>query len=244
LKVLSRKLPYFEYSLEAQIFAALSRGQLPKRPSDADGSTNNEEDWDDFDEPDWDEIDDPSWSLITRCCTPKPEDRLNASRIKELIVDLKMWDARPEVRDVPGAHLFKVRSNSDVNLNRVGELLNELQVRWLCQMPNLSLPSQTQILAQRTLQYSTGDVIAAVAKLGLDGDDGIALVNLWDLVCFSFHVVIVIIILTLVLRFSRVICSILMKASVPWLYFLHLYTLPGCFPGTTSFQIPCSIIEQ
>jgi hypothetical protein len=126
-KVLSRKLPYFEYGLEVQIIGALSRGQLPKRPGSASDTTDEEEDWDEFDEPDWDEIDDPSWSLITRCCAPKPEGRLSAPRIEELIVDLKMWDARPEAKETPGLHLL-LKSNIDVNLNRVGGLLNELQV--------------------------------------------------------------------------------------------------------------------
>jgi hypothetical protein len=83
---------------------------------------------DEFDEPDWDEIDDPSWNVVNRCCAPKPGDRPTASRIQELIVDLKMWDDRPEAKDTPDAHLMSLRSNPDVNLNRVGELLNELQV--------------------------------------------------------------------------------------------------------------------
>jgi serine/threonine protein kinase len=126
LKVLSRKLPYYEYKLEAQVVAALARRQLPKRPSASNNDDDTDsEDLDEFDEPD--EIDDPTWSLITHCCARKPEDRPNASRIQELIVDLKMWDNRSEAKDTNDT-LLSLRSNPDVDLNRAGELLNELQV--------------------------------------------------------------------------------------------------------------------
>jgi hypothetical protein len=82
----------------------------------------------DEDEDDWDEIDDPSWALIKKCCTPKPEDRLSCPRIQELLVDMNIWDARPEAKEIPGADILKLRSHPDINLNRIGELLESLEV--------------------------------------------------------------------------------------------------------------------
>jgi hypothetical protein len=82
----------------------------------------------DEDEDDWDEIDEPTWALIKKCCTPNPEDRLSCPRIQELIVDMNIWDSRPEPKGIPGADILKLRSHPDVNLNRVGELLDNLQV--------------------------------------------------------------------------------------------------------------------
>jgi hypothetical protein len=82
----------------------------------------------DEDEDDWDEIDDPSWDLIKKCCAPKPEDRLKCARIQELIVDMNIRDSRTEAKGIPGADILKLKLHSDVNLNRVGELLDDLQV--------------------------------------------------------------------------------------------------------------------
>jgi hypothetical protein len=85
----------------------------------------------DEDENDWDEIDEPSWALIKQCCTPKPEDRLTCARIQALIVDMNIPDFRPEAKGITGADILKLRSHPDINLNRVGELLDNLQVSCL-----------------------------------------------------------------------------------------------------------------
>jgi hypothetical protein len=127
-KVLSRKLPYYEYQLDAQVLAALFRGQLPKRPGPTRSDTDEDDDWDEIDEKDWDDLDDSTWGWITKCLISKPEDRPNASRIQELIVDVKAWDSRPAAKGVPGAEILKQKSNIEINLNRVGTILDQLQV--------------------------------------------------------------------------------------------------------------------
>jgi hypothetical protein len=99
----------------------------------------------DEDEDDWDEIDQPSWALIEQCYTPKPEDRLSCARIQELIVDMNIPDSRPEPKGIPGADILKLRSHPHVNLNRVGELLDNLQVGYLAvpkQLQDLGFPSR------------------------------------------------------------------------------------------------------
>jgi hypothetical protein len=130
-KVLSRKLPYYEYQLDAQVLAALFRGQLPKRPGPAKNDTDEDDDWDEIDEKDWDDLDDSTWGWITKCLRPQPEERPSASHIQELIVDIKAWDSRPAAKGVPGAEILKQKSNIEVNLNRAGMLLDQLQVCYL-----------------------------------------------------------------------------------------------------------------
>ncbi|KAJ3574734.1 hypothetical protein NP233_g1566 [Leucocoprinus birnbaumii] len=129
-EVLSRLLPYYQYAQIVQVSAALARKEPPKRPSvtshDApDDSDSNE--WDDFDEDDWDELDDQAWNLITRCCVPEPEGRLKAAAIQELIVDMKIYDDRPAARAVTDTDFSKLGSRPDIDMNRVGELLGNLQ---------------------------------------------------------------------------------------------------------------------
>ncbi|KAF5361836.1 hypothetical protein D9756_002616 [Leucocoprinus leucothites] len=131
-EVLSRRVPYHEYNLDIQITAALARKQPPKRPVsiDRDGTDeSDEDDWDDFgfDDEDWDPIDDQGWNLITKCCTPEPEDRLKISAIQELLADMKVWDDRPPMKDVPGADIFRPRLDPEIDLNRAGEILDKLQ---------------------------------------------------------------------------------------------------------------------
>ncbi|KAF5354692.1 hypothetical protein D9756_005497 [Leucocoprinus leucothites] len=128
-EVLSRKLPYYQYAQNVQISAALARKEPPKRPGAADHNDKGESDdfdWDD-DEEDWDAIDDQAWSLITKCCTPEPEDRLTIPGIQELIKDMKIWDDRPTAKAVPGTEIFGVQSAPAIDLNRVGQLLDQIQ---------------------------------------------------------------------------------------------------------------------
>ncbi|KXN81654.1 Ribosomal protein S6 kinase alpha-5 [Leucoagaricus sp. SymC.cos] len=126
-EVLSRKEPYYEYKYEVQIIAALSRKELPTRPGTTTNDVEEKDDWDDDFDQDWDTIDDQAWSLITRCCTPEPENRPNMSIVKELVKDLKIWDDRPAAKTIPGAEILKLRSEPKIDLVRVEELLDQLQ---------------------------------------------------------------------------------------------------------------------
>ncbi|KAF5361880.1 hypothetical protein D9756_002596 [Leucocoprinus leucothites] len=128
-EVLSRQVPYHQYSRDIQISAALARKELPKRPGTAGQGTTNETDneWDDEDDEDWDEIDDQAWGLITKCCAPEPEDRLEASAIQELIVDMKVWDDRSAAKGVLGTEISKLRANPEIDLSLAGEVLDRLQ---------------------------------------------------------------------------------------------------------------------
>lgn len=133
-EVLSRKLPYYQYRQNIQVSAALARKELPKRPgstiSEAVNGTDEDhwDDDDDDDEEDWDTINDQAWDLITKCCAPEPDDRLKIPAIQELIADMKVWDDRPPVQALPEAEISKLRSTSEIDLNRVGELLDQVQV--------------------------------------------------------------------------------------------------------------------
>ncbi|KAF5361875.1 hypothetical protein D9756_002591 [Leucocoprinus leucothites] len=129
-KVLTRQLPYYQYAQTVQVSAALARKELPKRPGSGDRNAideSNDDDWDDDDEEDLDEIDDQAWGLITKCCAPQPEDRLKTAAIQELIVDMKIWDDRPATKAILGTEISKLRANPEIDLNRVGELLDQLQ---------------------------------------------------------------------------------------------------------------------
>ncbi|KAJ3576458.1 hypothetical protein NP233_g414 [Leucocoprinus birnbaumii] len=126
-QALSQKSPYYQYSRDFQVVGALSRRELLKRPSpveiDDDGIN-----WDAETDDNWDPIDDQAWTLITKCCVAEPGDRLKLPAIQELIADMAVWDDRPAMKAVPGADIFKLRFKPDINLDRVGELLDRLQV--------------------------------------------------------------------------------------------------------------------
>ncbi|KXN85983.1 Ribosomal protein S6 kinase alpha-5 [Leucoagaricus sp. SymC.cos] len=126
-EVLSRKEPYYEYKYEVQIVAALSRKQPPMRPGTSADNTEEKDDWDDDFDQDWDTIDDQAWNLILKCCTPEPENRPNIATVKELVVDLKIWDDRPAAKTIPGAEILKLWSEPKIDLARVEELLDQLQ---------------------------------------------------------------------------------------------------------------------
>ncbi|KXN89682.1 Mitogen-activated protein kinase kinase kinase 5 [Leucoagaricus sp. SymC.cos] len=127
--ILSRKPPFYQYQLEVQIIAALTRKEVPKRPgfSDEDDAEKDEFDWDDDIKQDYDAIDDQAWSLVVKCCAPEPEDRPDIARIRELVVDLKIHDDRPVPKDVPGAGIMKSRVEPKINLNRVEELFDQIR---------------------------------------------------------------------------------------------------------------------
>ncbi|KAJ3563796.1 hypothetical protein NP233_g8706 [Leucocoprinus birnbaumii] len=128
-QALSRKPPYYQYSRDLQVVAALSRKEPLKRPTPAETGDDDENDWDVEVDDDWDPIDDQSWTLITKCCAPEPGDRLKIPAAQELIADMKVWDDRPAMKAVPGADIFKLRFKPDIDLNRVGEILDKIQVK-------------------------------------------------------------------------------------------------------------------
>ncbi|KXN83999.1 Cytokinesis protein sepH [Leucoagaricus sp. SymC.cos] len=153
-EILSRKAPYYEYKLEVQIIAALSRKEPPTRPGTANTDKEEKDDWDDDFDQDWDTIDDHAWSLIMRCCAPEPEDRPNISIVREQVRDLKIWDDRPEAKSIPGAEILKLRSPvMKVDLDRVEELVAQVQVSWhplfSVMYPNPSLIPQRKMDARK-----------------------------------------------------------------------------------------------
>lgn len=133
-KTLSRKPPFYQYSLDIQIQSALTRKEPPRRPGPPDkGSDDETDDWDYDDEQDWDDIDDQAWDMIEKCCAPEPEDRLKLPAIKELIVDMQIWDDRPAAKAGFGTEILELKSKREVDLDRVRDLLGEIHVgcRWL-----------------------------------------------------------------------------------------------------------------
>ncbi|KXN85808.1 hypothetical protein AN958_10815 [Leucoagaricus sp. SymC.cos] len=129
--ILSRKPPFYQYKMEVQIIAALTRKEVPKRPglSDDDDAEKDEFDWDDDIKQDYDAIDDQAWSLIVKCCAPEPEDRPDIARVRELVVDLKIRDDRPVSKNVPGAEIMKSRVEPRIDLDRVEELIGEIRAQ-------------------------------------------------------------------------------------------------------------------
>ena len=84
--------------------------------------TDDEQDWDD-----WDEIDDRAWGMITKCCRPKPEDRLEIPGIQELLADMIIQDTRLEGEGLHSSEHPKLNQYPYVDLGRVEELLHQLQ---------------------------------------------------------------------------------------------------------------------
>ncbi|KXN85811.1 Dual specificity protein kinase pyk3 [Leucoagaricus sp. SymC.cos] len=128
-EVLSRKPPYYQYKSEVQIIAALTRMEMPKRPGSTDDNDAEKDEygWDDDIEEDYDAIDDQMWSLIVKCCASEPEARPDIVNVQELVVDMKIYDDRPAVKDAPGANILKSRVNPKIDLTRVEELFNEIK---------------------------------------------------------------------------------------------------------------------
>ncbi|KXN92522.1 Alpha-xylosidase [Leucoagaricus sp. SymC.cos] len=79
-ETLSRKSPYYQYKLEAQIINALNNKELPKRPGTDDDDVEEEDEYD-WPDHDYDTIDDQAWSLILKCCVPEPEARLDIASV-------------------------------------------------------------------------------------------------------------------------------------------------------------------
>ncbi|KXN81902.1 Mitogen-activated protein kinase kinase kinase YODA [Leucoagaricus sp. SymC.cos] len=129
VQVLSRKPPYHQYKSEVQIIAALTRKEMPKRPGSIDDNDAEKDEygWDDDIEEDYDAIDDQMWSLIVKCCASEPEARPDIANVQELVVDMKIYDDRPAVKDAPGASILKSRVNPKIDLTRVEELFDQVK---------------------------------------------------------------------------------------------------------------------
>jgi serine/threonine protein kinase len=111
-KVLSRKLPYWQYAPK-EIKSAVLQGELPKRPYRMDG--------------DMDEIDDQAWDLITKCCAHDPQNRPEAPEVHDLIANMKIGDDRPEANCLFIPEVLALRSRPNVDFDRVKALLDPIQ---------------------------------------------------------------------------------------------------------------------
>jgi hypothetical protein len=115
VKVLSRKVPFYQYSQNAEIRSALSRGELPIRFVSTDDGV--------------DEIDDKSWDLITRCCALEPDDRPMLSDIQKWLANRDIQDNRPPAKPFPGAEILKSRRTFyGVDISRAGDVLARIIV--------------------------------------------------------------------------------------------------------------------
>ncbi|KXN84852.1 Cell division control protein 15 [Leucoagaricus sp. SymC.cos] len=124
-ETLLRKSPYYQYKLEAQIINALNNKELPKQPGSDDDDAEEEDDYD-WPDHDYDTIDDQAWSLIVKCCVPEPKARLDIAGVRELVVDMKIHDDRPVMKNTPGADVLKLRVEPKINFHRMEELLDEV----------------------------------------------------------------------------------------------------------------------
>ncbi|KXN89687.1 Serine/threonine-protein kinase CTR1 [Leucoagaricus sp. SymC.cos] len=103
--------------------------EMPKRLSstDDDDTEKDEYGWDDDIEEDYDAIDDQIWSLIVKCCVSEPEARPDIASVQELVVDMKIYNDRPAVKDAPGANILKSRVNPKIDLTCVEELFDQVK---------------------------------------------------------------------------------------------------------------------
>ncbi|KXN92521.1 Mitogen-activated protein kinase kinase kinase 5 [Leucoagaricus sp. SymC.cos] len=125
-EVLSRKPPYYQYKSEVQIIAALTRKEMLKCPGSIDDNDAEKDEcgWDDDIEEDYNAIDNQAWNLIIKCCVPEPEAQPDIANVQELVVDMKIQEDHPVVKDAPGADILKSRVNPKINLTLVEELFN------------------------------------------------------------------------------------------------------------------------
>jgi serine/threonine protein kinase len=115
LKMLSRKVPFYQYSQNAEILSALSRGELPARPVLADNDT--------------DKIEDSFWDLITKCCVPKPNRRLTLPDIRKWLGNLGLEDNRPPAKPLPGNEILKLwETHRGVDVEHMRDVLAQIKV--------------------------------------------------------------------------------------------------------------------
>jgi hypothetical protein len=115
VKLFSRRVPFYQYSQDAQIRSALSRGELPARPLSTDDGAS--------------EIDDLSWDLITKCCAPEPDKRPTLLDIQKWLANLSIEDNRSPAKPLPGAEILKLRyPHPGVNIECMGDILARIKV--------------------------------------------------------------------------------------------------------------------
>jgi hypothetical protein len=115
MKVLSRKVPFYQYLQDADIRSALSRGELPARFVSTDDGP--------------DKIDEKYWDLITRCCTLEPDNRPTLSDIQKWLTNWGIQDNRPPAKPFTGAEILKSRRTFyGVDIGRAGEVLARIIV--------------------------------------------------------------------------------------------------------------------
>jgi len=108
----------------------VGRKEVPKRPGLKDEDDDSDTEEGDYDiEEDYDAIDNQPWAIILECCVYEPKDRPNIGKVRELMVDLKIQDDRAVPKEAPGAEILKSRTDPKTDLNRMEELLGEIQVR-------------------------------------------------------------------------------------------------------------------
>jgi hypothetical protein len=119
VKVLSEKVPFYQYTQDAEIRSALSRGEIPMRILSSDDSTSG--------------IDDASWELITRCCALQPDDRLTLPDIQKWVANQCPQDNRRPTKPLPGAEILQLcATHYGVDIARAREVLARIIVRYRC----------------------------------------------------------------------------------------------------------------
>jgi hypothetical protein len=117
VKVFSGKVPFYQYSHDAEIRSALSEGEIPMRPVPSDDGVGK--------------IDDVSWELITKCCVQEPDDRLTLPDIRKWLTNQGIRDNRPPAKPLPGAEILQPRAaDYGVDIARAREVLALIVVRY------------------------------------------------------------------------------------------------------------------
>ncbi|KAF9446489.1 kinase-like protein [Macrolepiota fuliginosa MF-IS2] len=106
-KILTRKIPFYQYPSDTQALLAVIAGHIPVRPIPAVGC---------------DSIDGTMWGLLERCWDSVPYCRPRCEEIRDIVVNLRIEDSRPLVLDrASNSRAFRkavrVRSDFDSELN-------------------------------------------------------------------------------------------------------------------------------
>ncbi|KAJ3563267.1 hypothetical protein NP233_g9050 [Leucocoprinus birnbaumii] len=153
-EVLSGKPPYYQYTEDAEIQAAVSGGQIPKRPTDSDEGAEM--------------IDDDTWELIEQCCSADWWCRPRASTAMELIANImKGEDGRPPAEQLPDASILTLRLRTEVNFPDIEALLGRIQVELLRDPLSKLLESRIKDVTAAALELLSDDIRTLVDFLDL-----------------------------------------------------------------------------
>ncbi|KAJ3571502.1 hypothetical protein NP233_g3710 [Leucocoprinus birnbaumii] len=153
-QVLSGKPPYYQYTEDAEIQAAISKGKILRRPIDSDEGMEM--------------INDDMWGLIEQCCSSDWEDRLTASRAMELITNtVEVEDNRPPAEQLPDASIIALRSRAEVNFLDIEALLDRIQVELLQGPLSKLLESKIKDVAAAAMELLPSDIQTLVDFLDL-----------------------------------------------------------------------------